>query len=89
MATPHVAGVAALLRQKFPNSTVEELKSRMMNTSIPLDVEDGVRYPLSRQGAGRVDVIRAIESDVSFAPQSVSLGHVNIVEKKSWPLSLL
>ena len=83
MATPHVAGVAALLRQKFPNSTVEELKSRMMNTSIPLDVEDGVRYPLSRQGAGRVDVIRAIESDVSFAPQSVSLGHVNIVEKKS------
>ncbi|NRA67536.1 MAG: S8 family serine peptidase [Pseudobacteriovorax sp.] len=83
MATPHIAGVAALLRQRYPNSTVSEIKSRMMNTAIPMTQEDGTLYPLSRQGVGRVDVMAAINSGLVFGTEKVSFGNTNIIEKKS------
>ncbi len=83
MAAPHVAGVAALIRQQFPDSTTKDIKSRIMNASKPLEVAKDVRYPLARQGAGRVDVLEAIESSVTIVPPAISLGHVNVVKKQS------
>ena len=35
MSSPAVAGVAALLLQKFPNATPAEIKARLMNTADP------------------------------------------------------
>ncbi|MFE5211042.1 S8 family serine peptidase [Streptomyces sp. NPDC056600] len=67
MATPHVAGVAALLAQKHPDWTGEQLKSALMSTSKPLDDS---AYVL---GAGRVDVPSAVASQV-IATGSVDLG---------------
>ena len=83
MAAPHIAGVAALIRQQYPNSSVAEVKSRMMNTAIPLTTEDGEPYPLSRQGAGRIDTLAAIQTGLAFTPAAVSFGNVSVVEKKS------
>ncbi|MFE0175494.1 S8 family serine peptidase [Streptomyces sp. NPDC059002] len=59
MATPHVAGVAALLAEKHPDWTPEQLKSALMSTSKQLDASV---YEL---GAGRVSVPDAIDARVT------------------------
>ena len=51
MASPHMAGVVALVRQAQKNVTANELKSLVMGTSKTIGV-DGNRYPVSLQGAG-------------------------------------
>jgi len=37
MAAPHIAGVAALMLENFPNAQPYEIKARIMNTSNPLE----------------------------------------------------
>jgi len=60
MASPHVAGVAALMVQAHPDWTPEQIKAAMMNTAV--DLVDGT--PIPRQGAGRVDAYRAVGTPV-------------------------
>ncbi|MFG2769008.1 S8 family serine peptidase [Streptomyces sp. NPDC048350] len=67
MATPHVAGVAALLAEKHPDWTGAQLKNALMSSSKPLTDS---AYAL---GAGRVDVAAAIAADVT-ATGSADLG---------------
>ncbi|MFF2776511.1 S8 family serine peptidase [Streptomyces sp. NPDC058052] len=67
MATPHVAGVAALLAEKHPDWTGAQLKDALMSSSRTLDAS---AYDL---GAGRVDVGAAIAADVT-ATGSADLG---------------
>ncbi|HEY1013817.1 MAG TPA: Ig-like domain repeat protein [Herpetosiphonaceae bacterium] len=64
MAAPHVAGMMALLRQRHPAWTVEELKALAINTATNdiralIDPTSPVYGP-SRIGAGRVDVPQAV-----------------------------
>jgi len=68
MASPHIAGVMALLRQLKPDWSVEELKALAMNYALN-DVTEfpsaGLpRYPASRVGAGRVDPAKAAVGEV-------------------------
>ncbi|MFF7774556.1 S8 family serine peptidase [Streptomyces tanashiensis] len=72
MATPHVAGVAALLAEKHPDWTGAQLKNALMSSSKTLDATS---YEL---GAGRVDVAAAIAANVT-ATGSADLGFT------SWP----
>lgn len=58
MASPHVAGVAALVRQAHPDWTAEMVKAAIMNTSVQLE---GV--PATSQGAGRVDALASVQAD--------------------------
>ncbi|MFC6091914.1 S8 family peptidase, partial [Saccharothrix lopnurensis] len=69
MAAPHVAGIAALVREVHPDWTVEEVKAAVVNTAGG-DVTDGddrttgtPEAPM-RVGAGRVDAARAVAVDV-------------------------
>ncbi|MGN6302902.1 MAG: S8 family serine peptidase [Angustibacter sp.] len=60
MATPHVAGVAALVRKAHPAWTVEQVKAAIMNTA-GADVKLGTTVVgPARAGAGRVQVDRAV-----------------------------
>lgn len=70
MATPHMAGEAALLRQ-YLEKNVPEVKgealgdlvnSLLMSTASPSRELDGTYYPVRRQGAGVANIANAIES---------------------------
>jgi subtilisin family serine protease len=74
MATPHVAGAAAILAGEHPDWTPDQLKATLMGTAKPTD---GVS--VYDQGAGRVDVAKATTSTVSASPASISNGIVQ------WP----
>jgi uncharacterized repeat protein (TIGR01451 family) len=69
MASPHVAGVMALLKQIHPDWSVEELKALAMNgASHDLAfAPGGALWPMSRVGAGRVDPPNsAVNGSVAF-----------------------
>lgn len=57
MATPHVAGAAALLAQQHPDWRGERLKDALVSTAHP-NPDLGVY----EQGAGRVDLTRAVSA---------------------------
>jgi thermitase len=42
MATPHVAGVAALVLSKYPGMTAADLKDRILKTAVPLASMKGI-----------------------------------------------
>lgn len=69
MATPHVAGSAAILRQEFPTFTPAQLKAALMSTALPGP------YDVYQQGAGRVDVARAYSQRVYANNGSVDFGY--------------
>ncbi|MGM0753765.1 MAG: S8 family serine peptidase [Bacillota bacterium] len=63
MASPQVAGIAALLLQAHPDYTPSEIKSVLMNTADPLKNQ----YSVFEVGAGRVDPMQAIHSDTMIS----------------------
>ncbi len=69
MATPHVAGAAAILLQQHPDLTREQLKSTLMASAKTVD---GVG--VFDQGAGRVDIAKAIGETLTDSPASLSFG---------------
>ncbi|QKE76006.1 S8 family serine peptidase (plasmid) [Arthrobacter citreus] len=59
MATPHVAGAAALILQAHPDYTPFEVKEALMNTADKMNGD----YSVNEVGAGRIDVYEAVHSD--------------------------
>ncbi|GIH19796.1 S8 family serine peptidase [Rugosimonospora africana] len=68
MATPHVAGAAALLVQRHPDWSARQLKAALVGAADPLPGADGYAA-----GAGRLDAVRALTGPVSDQPV-VNLG---------------
>ncbi|MFI7428724.1 S8 family serine peptidase [Micromonospora sp. NPDC049836] len=69
MATPHVVGAAALLAQQHPGWAAGQLKATLMASAKPHPEQTAYQ-----QGAGRVDVARAITEQVTSDPVGVSFG---------------
>ncbi|WP_143265366.1 S8 family serine peptidase, partial [Amycolatopsis lexingtonensis] len=59
MATPHVAGAAAILLQQHPDLSGEALKNTLVSTAKDV----GLRW--YEQGAGLLDIARAVSQDAS------------------------
>ncbi|KAB8193274.1 S8 family serine peptidase [Nonomuraea phyllanthi] len=78
MATPHVAGAAALLRQARPGVTGNELKSLLMAAAEP-----GEGIAVDAQGAGRIDVAAALKGTVAASTGSAGFGKLTVGERKS------
>ncbi|SDW94935.1 S8 family serine peptidase [Paenibacillus sp. CF384] len=62
MATPHVAGIIALILQQHPDYTPFDVRAALMNTADDLNGD----YSVYQVGAGEVDVTEAVNADVSI-----------------------
>ncbi|MGC4744373.1 S8 family serine peptidase [Micromonospora sp. DT201] len=74
MAAPHVTGAVALLAQQHTGWAGPQLKATLMASAKPHPEQTAFQ-----QGAGRVDVARAITQRVVSDPVSVSFG------QSAWP----
>ncbi|MFE3036357.1 S8 family serine peptidase [Streptomyces canus] len=68
MATPHVAGAAALVAQAHPDWTGQQIKQALATTAKTNTVNS-----VFEQGDGRVDAVRAVNQGV-FATPTLSFG---------------
>ena len=78
MASPHIAGSAALIRQIHPAWSNAYIKSALMSTSKYLGIynADGTPAQPLDMGAGRVDLTHAADPGVILNPPSVGFGQV-------------
>ncbi|WP_411345549.1 S8 family serine peptidase [Paenibacillus sp. WLX1005] len=60
MASPHVAGMAVLLKQEHPNWTPFDIRAALANTADNLSDPSGTQYDVYSQGAGRANVGSAV-----------------------------
>ncbi|MEV7625753.1 S8 family peptidase [Actinoplanes sp. NPDC089786] len=74
MATPHVAGAAAIVTQQHPGWSPKQRKTLLMGAAKPT-----AGASVFEQGAGRVDVARVVHQAVSVDEGSVSFG------RQEWP----
>jgi subtilisin family serine protease len=74
MATPHMAGAAALLAQRHPEWTGPQLKAALLAGTTVLPGQ-----PVYAQGAGRLDIAAAVAQPLTVSTGSLSLGRL------TWP----
>ncbi|MDR6226907.1 S8 family serine peptidase [Desmospora profundinema] len=74
MAAPHVAGAAALIKQKHPNWKPRDVKASLANHAQPLKNVDNKRYPVLTQGAGMIQIPKAIQAETLIVPSNLSFG---------------
>jgi len=82
MATPHVAGAVAILKQRRPAWTAGQLKAALMASAKPT-----LALGAYAQGAGRVDVARAIDQLVTADQPSVSFGRQSFPHGNNTPVT--
>jgi hypothetical protein len=80
MATPHVAGAAALLVQNHPSWTPANVKSALMSTAGAAwaNTARTQEAPVWLEGAGLADVSAANDPRIFTDPQSLSFGDVDV-----------
>lgn len=72
MATPHVAGAAAILAQQHPDWRAGQLKAALVGSAHPVDPS----APANAMGTGRVDVPAAMQTPVLADTSNVAFGHI-------------
>ena len=77
MATPHVAGGAALLLQRHPTWTVQQVKSALASTGAEVHPTGrSGEVSVLREGGGRIDLVRADQPLIFTDPTSLGWGLV-------------
>ena len=83
-AAPHVAGTAALILQKNPELTPQEVKSILMTTTDMVYDQFNDRFPIDVSGNGRVNASNAISADLIIIPPNIifDLSSANQIQTK-------
>ncbi len=78
MASPHVAGAAALLLQAKPRTPAKAVRGILQNSAKPKNWwgNPGLGYldNVHRQGAGLLDIDGAVEAETTVEPGSIAVG---------------
>lgn len=81
MAAPHVAGACAILKQAHPDWGPEKIKAALMNTAKPLVNNEGKLYRTFEQGAGRIQLEKALRTETVVLPASLQFGKFQIADR--------
>lgn len=80
MATPHLAGAAAVVRGAHPGWTAEQVRSAIVNRAamgnVTSFVDGSVVTDVNITGAGSLDLAAAVSASVAIGPVSTSFGAV-------------
>ncbi|WP_340377398.1 S8 family peptidase [Streptomyces sp. SS7] len=79
MATPHVAGAAAILAQRHPDWTGARIKQALTASTTPTSGATGYQ-----QGTGRLDVSRALEAAVASEQNLRVLRQADVAPHRRW-----
>ena len=84
-AAPHVAGTAALILQKNPELTPQEVKSILMTTTDIVYDQFNDRFPIDVSGNGRIDASKAISAELIIMPPNLifDLSSTNQIQTKN------
>jgi len=80
MATPHVAGAAALLLQDNPDWSPLQIKNNLKENAVKIFKSPGIEYDENTQGAGRIDILASMTSPIAILdiPNIIKRGKVDI-----------
>ncbi|MBM3895563.1 MAG: peptidase S8 [Thaumarchaeota archaeon] len=67
-AAPHVSGTIALLLQKDPSLTPDEIKSLLVTTASQVSDPYGQQFPFEVAGTGRINATRAFDASLVIMP---------------------
>ena len=83
-AAPHVAGTAALILQKNPELTPQEVKSILMTTTDIVYDQFDDRFPVDVSGNGRINASNAINAELIITPPNLifDLSSANQIQTK-------
>jgi subtilisin family serine protease len=76
MAAPHIAGAAALLRERHPTWTVAQLKAALTETGDPVRSTTGSEALPTREGGGLANLVRADNPLLFAQPTGLSFGRL-------------
>lgn len=84
MATPHISGVAALIKQKYPNRSPDELKAILTESAV--DIGNDV----FTQGGGRVDAFKPLGLQAFVMPHILNWGVITpATNRKSFNFDII
>jgi len=88
-AAPHVAGTAALILQKNPELTPQEIKSILMTTTDIVYDQFNDRFPIEVSGNGRISASNAINAELIITPPNLifDLSPANQIQTKDLEIS--
>jgi len=88
-AAPHVAGTAALILQKNPELTPQEVKSILMTTTDIVYDQFNDRFPIEVSGNGRISASNAINAELIIIPPNLifDLSSANQIQTKDLEIS--
>ncbi|KAF9880247.1 hypothetical protein CkaCkLH20_02201 [Colletotrichum karsti] len=88
MATPHIAGCYALLKQKFPNLSPKEIGRRLQSSATPLEQYEGngILTTAAQQGSGLVNILKAVSSETVFSATEFNLGDTATPAKQNFTI---
>jgi minor extracellular serine protease Vpr len=73
-SAPMVAGAAALLEAARPGLTSSQYGSLLINSAVPIVQDSGAPLTIQQSGAGFLNVLNALNSNIAVAPASISFG---------------
>ncbi len=82
MSSPHLAGMAAVVKGQHPTWTAADIRSAIVNTANAAAVKNSVD-PLVI-GNGAADLSRAVAARIALDPVSTSFGAVPVLNGHAW-----